>query len=77
MLKVDYVSMLADFVELVELKQRLSGRGMADKVKQRKGSKVYTPELAESFAQAVNAAARQVSKEKPADSLSSAAKTKR
>ena len=50
---------------------------MADKVKQRKGSKVYTPELAKSFAQAVNAAARQVSKEKPADSLSSAAKTKR
>ncbi|MDK9763268.1 hypothetical protein KI743_14780 [Vibrio sp. D420a] len=50
---------------------------MADKVKQRKGSKVYTPELAESFAQAVNAAAKQVSKEKPADSLGSAAKTKR
>lgn len=77
MLKVDYVSMLTDFVELVELKQRLCGRGMADKVKQRKGSKVYTPELAESFAQAVNAAAKQVSKEKPADSLGSAAKTKR
>ncbi|MDW1944138.1 hypothetical protein R7Q10_19130 [Vibrio sp. Vb0599] len=77
MLKVDYVSVLADFIELVELKWRLCGRGMADKVKQRKGSKVYTSELAESFAQAVNAAARQVCKEKPADSLERVAKTKR
>ncbi|MDW3046237.1 hypothetical protein R8N28_10845 [Vibrio sp. Vb1554] len=50
---------------------------MVDKVKQRKGSKVYTPEIAESFAQAVNAAARQVREKKPADSIDSAVKTKR
>ncbi|MFN1549726.1 hypothetical protein [Vibrio natriegens] len=41
---------------------------MAGKVKQRKAGKVYTPELAESFANSVNASARQVGKEKPASS---------
>jgi len=50
---------------------------MASKVKQRKASKVYTSEIAESFASAVNASARQVRKEKPADSLERVAKTKR
>lgn len=38
---------------------------MAGKVKQRRARKVYTSELAESFANAVNLAAKQVSKEKP------------
>ena len=46
----------------------LSGGVMDGKVKQRRARKAYTSELAESFAKAVNLAAKQVSKKKPVSS---------